>query len=139
MPTHPRSNACSILCRVTRSTPTDLLSARLQGAAQRLAGWEPPVGQERQVAIHDLQQIAGNNIDAYAQAAGIMLGTHPPGDTSHAMYQAGADLILDAGGLAEDDERVQAWVAAGEEHREKARAAHAAGDVWGRTWTPGEE
>lgn len=115
-----------------RPPSDDLIVASLQGAAQRLGGWDPPVGQERQVAVADLREIGGGRADLYARAAGIMLGNHPDGDRSHALYRNGAELLLEAGGLAVDDERVQAWIRVGEQRRARTREAHRAGDIHDR-------
>jgi hypothetical protein len=110
-----------------------LIVARLQGAATRLGRWEPPVGQERQVAIADLCELGGPDPAPYVQAAGIMLGCHPPGDSSHTLYRNGAALLLEAAGLTEGDEEVQTWIAVGEERRVRTRAAQRAGDHWNRS------
>jgi hypothetical protein len=106
--------------------------AALNGAAQRHAGWTPPTGQARAAALEELRQLAGDDTDAYAHAAGTMLGAHPPGDASHDLFAIAAELVLEAGGLEEDDERVQRWITVGAERRERGRAALRAGDHWDR-------
>lgn len=104
--------------------------ARLHGAAQRLAGWTPPHGTDRDAALEELRHLGGDDTDAYAETAGTMLGAHPPGDASHDLFRNAAELILEAGGLDEDDKRVRQWIAVGRERRERGRAALRAGDNW---------
>lgn len=111
-----------------------LLVTELQGTADRLGGWHPPTGQARQVAVADLQEIGGNNQDAYAEAAGIMLGCHPEGDVSHDRYRVAAELILEAAGLTRDDEQVRHWITVGEERRTRTRRAFRTGDTFGRSF-----
>jgi hypothetical protein len=113
------------------TSPHLLAVARLNGAAQRLAGWTAPTGPARTQALDELRQLAGDDTNAYATAAGTMLGAHPPGDASHGLFANAAALVLEAGGLTEDDERVQRWIAVGAERRERGRAAQRAGDHWG--------
>ena len=104
--------------------------AALNGAAQRHGGWTPPTGQNREAALGELRQLGGDDTDAYAETAGLMLGTHPPGDASHDLFRNATGLVLEAGGLTEDDERVQRWITVGAERRERGRAALRAGDNW---------
>jgi len=107
--------------------------AHLNGAAQRHGGWTPPTGTAREQALDELRQLGQDDTDAYAHTAGIMLGAHPPGDATHGLFANAAALILEAGGLTEDDERVQHWVAIGKERRERGRDAMRAGDHWDRS------
>lgn len=111
-----------------------LLVTSLQGTADRLGGWHPPEGQARQVAVADIQEIGGNNMDAYAEAAGIMLGCHPEGDVSHDRYRVAAELLLEAAGLTRDDEQVRRWIAVGEERRSRTKKAFRAGDTFDRAF-----
>jgi hypothetical protein len=113
------------------TSPHAIAVARLNGAAQRLAGWTPPTGQARAAALEELHQLGGDDTDAYAETAGIMLGAHPAGDATHGLFTNAAALVLEAGGLTADDERVRHWIAVGAERRERGREAQRAGDHWG--------
>jgi hypothetical protein len=115
------------------TSPHLITIARLNGAAQRLAGWTPPTGPARQTAIAELRAIAGDDTEAYAHAAGTMLGAHPPGDAAHGIHTNAAHLILDAGQLTADDDRVQRWITVGAERRERRIAELRAGDHWDRS------
>jgi hypothetical protein len=106
--------------------------ASLNGVAQRHAGWTPPTGQARQAALAELRANGGDDTDAYAHAAGTMLGAHPEGDATHDTFRIAAELVLEAGGLEQDDERVQHWITVGAERRARGRAALRAGDHWDR-------
>jgi hypothetical protein len=108
--------------------------AALNGTAQRHGGWTPPTGHARDTALTELRQLGGDDTDAYAHTAGTMLGAHPPGDASHDLFANAAALVLEAGGLTEDDERVQHWIAVGEDRRERGRDAMRAGDHWLGHW-----
>jgi hypothetical protein len=105
--------------------------AALNGAAQRHGGWTPPTGHAREAALTELRELAGDDTDAYAHTAGTMLGAHPPGDATHDLFTNAAALLLEAGGLTEDDDRVQAWIREGERRRAKGQEAQRAGDHWG--------
>jgi hypothetical protein len=107
--------------------------AHLHGAGQRHGGWTPPTGTAREQALEELRQLGGDDTDAYAETAGIMLGAHPPGDATHVLFANAAELVLEAGGLTVDDERVQRWITVGRERRERGREAMRAGDHWGRS------
>lgn len=113
------------------TSPHLIRVARLHGAAQRHGGWTPPTGQARTDALDELRQLGEDDTDAYAHAAGIMLGAHPPGDASHDLFRNAAGLVLEAGGLTADDERVRQWIAVGRERRERGQDALRAGDHWG--------
>jgi hypothetical protein len=113
------------------TSPHLIRVAHLNGAAQRHGGWTPPTGPARDTALQELRHLGGDDTDAYAQTAGTMLGAHPEGDASHDLFRNAAGLILEAGGLTEDDDRVQHWVAVGQERRSRGRAALRAGDYWG--------
>jgi hypothetical protein len=119
-----------------RPTPTAdrLTVARLQGAAKRHGGWTSPSEEKREEAIAELRAIGGDQRDAYAEAAGIMLGCHPADDASHDRYRVAAELLLEAGGLTVDDPDVQQWIAVGEWRRTRTRAAMAAGDTFDRAF-----
>lgn len=107
--------------------------ARLNGAAQRHAGWTPPTGDDRQHALNELRAIAGDDTSALAETAGLMLGAHPVGDATHGLFRNAAELLLEAAGLTEADEQVQHWIAVGAERRERSREAMRAGDHWARS------
>jgi hypothetical protein len=113
------------------TSPHAIAVARLNGAAQRLAGWTSPEGDTRAAAIEELRQLGCDDTAPYAETAGIMLGAHPPGDATHGLFANAAALVLEAGGLTEDDERVRHWIAVGAERRARGRAAQRAGDHWG--------
>lgn len=108
--------------------------ARLQGAAKRHGGWTEPNEDARQAAVAELQAIGGDNQDAYAEAAGIMLGCHPEGDASHDRYRIAAHLVLDAAGLTVDDPEVRQWIAVGEERWNRRIARQQAGDPFGKAF-----
>jgi hypothetical protein len=107
--------------------------AHLNGAGQRHGGWTPPTGTARAEALDELRELGGNDIGAYAETAGIMLGAHPPGDATHVLFTNAAALVLEAGGLTEDNERVQHWITVGRERRERGKDAMRAGDHWDRS------
>lgn len=107
--------------------------AHLNGAGQRHGGWTPPTGTARTDALEELRQLGSDDTEAYAETAGIMLGAHPPGDATHDLFHNAAELVLEAGGLTVDDERVQHWITVGRERRERGRAAMRAGDHWDRS------
>jgi hypothetical protein len=108
--------------------------AHLHGAGQRHGGWTPPTGPARADALEELRELGSDDTDAYAHTAGTMLGAHPPGDASHDLFRNAAGLVLEAGGLTEDDERVQHWIAVGAERRQRGRDAMRAGDHWLGHW-----
>jgi hypothetical protein len=105
--------------------------AHLNGAAQRHGRWTPPTGQARAAALEELRELGDDDTDAYAHTAGTMLGYHPEGDLSHDLFANAAGLVLEAGGLTLDDERVQHWIAIGAERRQRTLEALRAGDHWG--------
>jgi hypothetical protein len=107
--------------------------AHLNGAGQRHGGWTPPTGTARTAALEELRKLGSDDTDAYAHTAGIMLGAHPEGDASHVLFTNAAGLVLEAGGLTADDERVHHWITIGRERRERGRDAMRAGDHWDRS------
>jgi hypothetical protein len=107
--------------------------AHLNGAAQRHGGWTPPTGDAHTAALEELRELGSDDTEAYAEAAGIMLGAHPEGDATHTLFINAAGLVLEAGGLTADDERVQHWITVGRERRERGRDAMRAGDHWDRS------
>jgi hypothetical protein len=110
-----------------------ILVAQLNGAARRHGGWTPPTGDARAAALEELRDIAGDDTDAYAETAGVMLGAHPPGDASHDQFRIAAELLLEAAGLTETDEDVQHWITIGQERRARGQEAMRAGDHWSRS------
>lgn len=116
------------------STAHRLLVTQLESVAQRYSSWTEPDEQTRVAAVAELRAIGGDNRDAFAEAAGIMLGCHPIGDPSHDWYRTAAGYVLEAGGLSEADELVGEWVAVGRERRTRTRAAMAAGDTFDRSF-----
>jgi hypothetical protein len=111
---------------LVETSPHLLRVAELNGAGQRHGGWDPPTGDARAAALEELRSIGGDDTEAYAHAAGTMLGGHPPG-----IHHNAAMLILEAARLTLDDDRVKHWIAVGEKRREKTLEAMRAGDHWG--------
>lgn len=127
------------ICQRPTSIAHRLLVTRLESVAQRYSSWTEPDEQTRTAAVDELREIGGDNWDAFAEAAGIMLGCHPPGDPSHDWYRIAASYSLQAAGLTEADERVGEWIRIGGERRTRTRAAHAAGDTYQRSFGQREE
>jgi hypothetical protein len=86
------------------STPDQLHTSRLQGAAQRLA----QDGGRIDDAVQELQHLAGGRTDLVAQAAGILAGSwtvRAATEPGYAPIAAGL-LIL----TGPDRDQLQAWI-----------------------------
>lgn len=110
--------------------PDRIIIAGLYGTALRRGGWHKPTGIYREAAIEEIRDVAAGRTDLLAEAAGIMLGTHPPDDVQHARYRIAADLILEAADLDQDHPDVQHWIAMGERRRRNSIAQRRAGDPY---------
>jgi hypothetical protein len=108
--------------------PDRIIIAGLYGTALRRGGWHKPTGIHRNAAIEEIRDVAAGRTDLLAEAAGVMLGTHPAGDVQHARYRIAADLILEAADLTEGHPDVQHWIAVGERRRQNNLAARRIGD-----------
>lgn len=117
-----------------RPTADRITVARLQGTAKRHGGWTEPDEGKREEALAELRAIGGDNRDAYAESAGIMIGCHPEGDLQHERYRIAAQLLLDAAGLAAGDPEVEQWISVGEWRRNRTREAQRAGDTFGQAF-----
>lgn len=92
-----------------------IIIAWLHGAATRHAGWTPPHGDQRQAAIAELQELAGDRPDLLGQVAGLMLGTAP---SDHPQQkQIAAALLIEAGA---DPAVVEEWIPVGAERAQRA-------------------
>jgi hypothetical protein len=97
-----------------------VLYSQIYSTAQRLGrnGELNPQGQS--AAVAELRNLAGDRTDLLVQAAGIMLGCHPPRTTAYRLYRIWADLLLKAADITEDHENLQRWIAEGK-RRTQAR------------------
>lgn len=110
------------------------ITARLQGAACRLAGWVPPTGEARAAAVEELRAIATMKPqpqrgsphvplgqlrgDLLAEAAGLLLGTAP---LDHPQRNRGAaELLMEAGA---DRGLLDHWIGVGRARAAKTRNA----------------
>lgn len=94
--------------------------------------WTPPTGANRAARLAELRERAGGRTDLLAEAAGILLGVRPD-DEHHARYirdSAGAAMLLEVAGVAEDDERVRRAVELGRDRRERGRIRPAPERRW---------
>jgi hypothetical protein len=103
-----------------RPNPDELLTAKLWGAAKRLAGYGRPDPVEHDLAVAELAEVAAGRRDLLAEVAGISLGYAEAEPYEH-LHGAVANLCISAGA---DPKLIPHWPEIGRERASQSGSTY---------------